>query len=185
MAEVILLCHFLIWGKQENSNKYTDNLEKPSQMFLNLYETQWCLYLAIKTSLATLYLSESGFNTGQANVIFFFFLLWQRWMPAGLYITDRTYLKVLRYCLPHSCHLLLVEWMSSLLTPVWALHGLLMPKFSWHYNKHPNTSGILLPIELRDRTLFVSRSRMTVYKTLKGRLTFAGQAALKNTGGLN
>lgn len=86
----------------------------------------------------------------------FFFLLWHPRWPCRLYITSWTYLKVLRYCLPHSCHLLLVEWMSSLLTPVWAMHALLMLKFSWHYNRHPNTIGIL-QLELCDKTLFASR----------------------------
>lgn len=41
-------------GKYENTNRYTDNLEKLSQMFFNPFETPWgqhSFYLTMKTSL--------------------------------------------------------------------------------------------------------------------------------------
>lgn len=126
-------------------------------MFFNLFEMQWgrhSFYLTIKTWL---YFTSKSLDSIKDRQMWFSFLLWHTRWPWGLYITSWTYLKVLPYCLPQSCHLLLVESMSSLLTPVWAMHGLLMLKFSWHYDKHPNTSGILLQIELSNKTLFVSR----------------------------
>lgn len=76
------------------------------------------LILSHYEDIIMLHLEESGFNTGQANGIFFSPLLYHTRWPPGLYITSWTHLKALRYCLPRSCHLLLVEWMSSLLTPV-------------------------------------------------------------------
>lgn len=76
-------------------------------------------------------LPGSGFNTRWTNVIFF--VPHTKW-PWVLYITSWTHLKALHYCLPHACRLLLVEWMSSSLTPVWAMNGLFIPKYMWHTN---------------------------------------------------
>lgn len=95
---------------------------------------KYAFYLTIKTSLH--FTSKSLDSIHRRTWFFFFSAL--RW-PWGLQITSRTRLKVLHCCSPHSCHLLLVEWMTSSLTPQWAMRGLLMLKFNWNNIAHPHT----------------------------------------------
>lgn len=116
--------------------------------------------------MVTLSLKGSGFNT-QKNLSFFSGLTHK---VASRASHNKLYLPESSASLFASCPLLLVEWMSSLLTAEWAMHGLLMLKFSWHHNKHPNAGGTRLQMEISDRRLFFSRLEWQFATYIKGKL---------------
>lgn len=116
--------------------------------------SKYAFYLTIKSSL---HFTSKSLDSIHRRPDFFFSPALRR--PWGLQITSCTRLKVLHCCSPHSCHPLLVEWMSSLLTPQWAMHDVLMLKFNWNNITRPHTGGIILQTELSNRTLFFSRER--------------------------